>query len=606
MDRLHWILALLCAVLLLAGPATAVPAGTDITTPAPSEPLPEQFQFVHQSRTSRRPWTRLRDSVIESIWGISKEKQTCNKPGSRLPQPKAWSRYSSDVVLRFKLEQSDQVEALSDAIDILFLDVWDSTDEFVDIRLAKEVVCAAFSSYNTNGRANTRILAKIPSLLGLLPKSLQKAHTMLIDDLPALIYASYPSRNQIQQLNRGPLFRSSSTPDLFFNDYQPFSVILPWMRLMASMFPSHVEVINVGVSYEGRDIPAFRLGVRPSDSEGGQPRKTVFIVGGSHAREWISTSTVTYIAFRLMTEYGKSAPITAILEEFDWILVPTINPDGYIYTWEMDRLWRKNRQQTGLHFCPGIDLDRSWGYEWDGDGTRANPCSESYAGKEAFEGVETKSIAEWAYNQTQSGNIDFVGFLDLHSYSQQILYPYSYSCSTVPPTLENLEELAFGLAKAIRMTNREFYKVRSACEGVAVSDKPHKKHRIADVESTGGSALDWFYHQLHAKYAYQIKLRDHGMYGFLLPPENIVPTGKEIYNSVLVFGHFLFGGNAAAFDWPLDVDDTEDLVAEPAADALDSALFPTEGDTSDDAEDIHDYFTAVEDNPYEDEGAGLW
>lgn len=140
MYRLRWILAVLCVVLLLAaGPVTAVPAGTEITTPAPSE----QIQFTHQSR---RPWTRLRDSVIERIWGISKEKQTCSKPGSRLPQPKAWSRYSSDVVLRFELQQPDQVEALSEAIDILLLDVWDSTDEFVDIRLAKEVVCVAFPS----------------------------------------------------------------------------------------------------------------------------------------------------------------------------------------------------------------------------------------------------------------------------------------------------------------------------------------------------------------------------------------------------------------------------------------------------------------------------
>lgn len=390
-------------------------------------------------------------------------------------------------------------------------------------------------------------------MLGLLPSSLKQSHQPLMQDLDLAqaVFDSYPASSATQTHQDDQSYASGlkaaprkSKGHPFLQDYQPLSVINPWMKLMASMFTTHVRRIVVGTTYEGRDIPALRVGVHPTNNnEPSGPRKTVLITGGSHAREWISTSTVNYVAWNLINSYGKDREITRLLEEFDFVLVPTLNPDGYVYSWESDRLWRKNRQPTNLRFCDGVDLDRSYSFKWDGDTVRTNPCSESYAGSEPFEGVEAQRFAEWAKNETEHNNVQFVGFLDLHSYSQQILYPYSYSCADEPPALEDLEELAIGLAKAIRISRKgHAYKVTSACEGNVMLSND-KKHRtiLPRIESSGGSALDWFYHELRVKYSYQIKLRDTGSYGFLLPKENIAPTGEEMLDAVLYFGRFMLG-----------------------------------------------------------------
>ena len=129
-----------------------------------------------------------------------------------------------------------------------------------------------------------------------------------------------------------------------------------------------------------------------------------------------------------------------------------------------------------------------------------------------------------------------------------MLYPYSYSCHAAPPTLENLEELALGLAKAMRLTHHGHeYSTTSACEGnVAVSatgrNGKEKRVRLPRIDQTGGgSALDWFYGELKMTYAYQIKLRDRGSYGFLLPRGNIVPQGKEVLGAIKYLGRYLMG-----------------------------------------------------------------
>jgi extracellular matrix protein 14 len=534
----------LVAGLALCGTAIAVPSDPQDLF----HTLPHQAaQVAHRPSGLSQPWTRLRDAIIHKIWGPA---PPC---GSRSPYRRPHSatlsapstlraRYGGDVVLRFKLKTAEEARALARAADTLYLDVWESAHDWVDVRMAKDVV---------------------EPLLGLLPRSLHNAHSPLMHDLAQTIFESYPAGSIAQKpsmsynvhqgftpsLDRG----TSDAKELFFKDYQPLSVIVPWMRLMESLFPSHVQLINIGLSYEGRDIPALRIGARQAnDTEPGNPRHTILISAGSHAREWISTAATSYVAYSLITRYGRFPAVTKLIDEFDWVFIPTLNPDGYVYTWDHDRLWRKNRQQTNIRFCPGVDLDRTFGFQWDGDATRSNPCSESYAGDGPFEGMEAHRLALWAQNETQHNNVEFAAFIDLHSYSQEILYPYSFSCDELPPTLENLEELAIGLAKAIRLTHNQWYGVTSACEGSTVASRQSAKDMWPRMELNGGSALDWFYHELKVKYAYQIKLRDTGSYGFLLPSNHILPTGQEMFNAALDLGQFLLsnkGIEMAHLDW---------------------------------------------------------
>lgn len=501
----------------------------------PSSGHPQlQNSLSSQLRSDRLPlWRSISDPIIRKVWGIAHHESVSVAPchvQKQKDQPSQLARHGEELVLRFNITTAAESAALSEAADTLFLDVWEFTDDWVDIRLAKSI---------------------LPSLLGLLPASLQHAHLPLFQEreLAQAIANTFPSPkpNHHEHTLERPRYHSfgpelgsqQSEGNLFFADYQPLSVIQPWMRLLASLFTSHVRVINIGLSYEGRDINALKVGVHPTNDEAPTPRKTILVTGGVHAREWISTSTVNYIAYSLITGYGKDPSVTRLLEQFDWIFVPTFNPDGYIYSWETDRLWRKNRQQTNLRFCRGLDLDRSFAFEWDGTTAHTNPCSESFAGEAPFDGVESKRLADWARNETENNNVSFVGFLDLHSYSQQILYPYSYSCDAAPPSLENLQELAAGLAKSIRQTGGHYYQAAPACEGNVAAAAKGDGRVFPRFESGGGSALDWFYHEMQVKYTYQFKLRDRGTYGFLLPSEHIVPTGKEMLEAFMHFGRYL-------------------------------------------------------------------
>lgn len=54
---------------------------------------------------------------------------------------------------------------------------------------------------------------------------------------------------------------------------------------------------------------------------------------------------------------------------------------------------------------------------------------------------------------------------------------------------------------------------------------------IIDVAS--GGSMDWVKGSFHTPLTYTYELRDTGRYGFLLPPEQIIPTAEETLDSLV-------------------------------------------------------------------------
>ena len=114
-------------------------------------------------------------------------------------------------------------------------------------------------------------------------------------------------------------------------------------------------------------------------------RRSVWLDGGIHAREWISTATVLYTIARLINgTLARDIDVRKLIDTYDFYFMPVVNPDGYVYThddmnqtWEteeqqeLQRMWRKNRSPNGNLYreysnCIGVDLNRNFGYHWMG------------------------------------------------------------------------------------------------------------------------------------------------------------------------------------------------------------------------------------------------
>nr|AAT36730.1 carboxypeptidase A [Aedes aegypti] len=299
--------------------------------------------------------------------------------------------------------------------------------------------------------------------------------------------------------------RKRTTKEAFgWNAYYTLEEIYAWMDELVARYPSVLTAVVGGKSYEGRDI----RGVKVSYKEG---NPGVFMEGTIHAREWISGATLTWILNELLSSNDQK--VRNIAENYDWYFFPITNPDGYVYTHTTNRQWRKTRTPHSI-LCVGADANRNWAYNFMQGGASNVPCSDTYAGPSAFSEEETRTLSEY-FTSVQPKISTYLSF---HAYSQLMLLPYGH---TTEP-LDNYDEIMdIGRLAIAKLSERHGtqYKIGNIAEAIYIAS---------------GGSIDWIKGVYKTPIVLCYELRDTGRYGFVLPPDQIIPNSEETLDSIIV------------------------------------------------------------------------
>ncbi|TKR69521.1 hypothetical protein L596_021669 [Steinernema carpocapsae] len=294
------------------------------------------------------------------------------------------------------------------------------------------------------------------------------------------------------------------------NTYHVFDDIQEYLNDLTQEHPDLVELIKIGSSHENRSLTVVKL----EDKNLKTVRPALWIDAGIHATEWIAPTT----ALNLIDQVLKHPEI---LKNVTIYVLPVVNPDGYEWSINKDRFWRRNRRPAECgnpnNCCQGVDLNRNFDSDWK---PIPGPCSFTHPGLSPFSEPESRAIRDFLTSTKMQL------YLAIHSYGQQFLLPKGIDQN------HPVRSLAMKASEALKSVHGREYVVGTSLE--------------ITKSTSGGLAKDWAY-DIGIPYSYTLELRPNkpqkelvpfcGLSlacGFILHPKEIKATFEEFYMAFTV------------------------------------------------------------------------
>uniref|UniRef100_A0A1A9ZLG4 Peptidase M14 domain-containing protein n=1 Tax=Glossina pallidipes TaxID=7398 RepID=A0A1A9ZLG4_GLOPL len=307
--------------------------------------------------------------------------------------------------------------------------------------------------------------------------------------------------------------------------YPTLCEIYSWMDFIIKERPNVVTGFDIGRSYEGRLIRGLKLSFKPG-------KKAIFIESNIHAREWITSAACTYLIMELV--FSINPDVRELAESLDWWIVPVLNVDGFVYSHEKERLWRKSRKPVSSD-CVGVDLNRNFNYKWE-IRRCADPSSNTYSGPSAESEPEVEQLTNFISNYIPRDSIKI--YVALHSPLQAVHLPWSHT--KVPPKdYEDLLYVANAFAEALHSRYGTKYHCGSSANLLSrMLNNYFVTESIVKVSLNlglfSGGSKDWAYGEKNIPIAYTIELPGKGKPSpYELPQSSILRTSAEFLDGFI-------------------------------------------------------------------------
>ncbi|XP_045539534.1 carboxypeptidase B [Papilio machaon] len=301
--------------------------------------------------------------------------------------------------------------------------------------------------------------------------------------------------------------RNGDNNTFTFNDYYRYSQILDYIRTLEETYKNSTDitlnVIEAGTTAEGRHLTYIKLtNQTPTVNKG-----IIIIEAGINPRQWITIPSSLNIVNKLINSNDKR-----FLNDFEWIVIPVLNPDGYEYTHTNLRLWMKSRStRSNLGaICPGVNINRNFNIDWLNSDSSSSPCSHLYGGTGAFSEVESRivqSLFEEYGNRIRA-------YISLQNNGGFISYPWQY------------ERAASGLFAQHHILGMKMIAAMEDSYELDIAS-------VAYGDRASGTSTDYM-RSRGVLYTFNIDVVPRGQDGVIVPREEIQTIADDVWRAVSV------------------------------------------------------------------------
>jgi hypothetical protein len=211
--------------------------------------------------------------------------------------------------------------------------------------------------------------------------------------------------------------------------------------------PTLASIVDIGDTWE-KENPGGLVGydlrvIKITNSAISGTKPKLFATSSIHARELAPAELSTRFAEYLLNNYTTDADARWIVDHREVHLLLQGNPDGRKVAESANTNKRKNENNN---FCSGgnkgVDMNRNFFWEW-GEGQCSNGCSSTNVCSDTYRGPSAQSESEndaidvylkMLFADMRGEDLDDAApdnttgvYLDIHSYSDLILFPYGMS-----------------------------------------------------------------------------------------------------------------------------------------------------------------------------------
>ncbi|MEE2887428.1 MAG: M14 family zinc carboxypeptidase [Planctomycetota bacterium] len=173
-------------------------------------------------------------------------------------------------------------------------------------------------------------------------------------------------------------------------------------------------------THEGRSM----FGLKVSDNVASDEDEPAILLASQHHARELTTPIMLFTALdNILGGYATNRTIRNVVNGYELVFVPCVNPDGVNAVWTRDNYWRKN-MRGGY----GVDLNRNYPFLWGMCGASSSTRSQTYKGPSAGSEPETRTMM--ALHRLYQPEM----YLDFHSSGREVLFTYA-PCATVSSTI---------------------------------------------------------------------------------------------------------------------------------------------------------------------------